>query len=51
MDLIKAYYSPSDSYEDFDPETGIFYNINRDELRDPMEYDERSEGCTPFGDE
>lgn len=51
MELIKAYYSPSDSYEDYDPETGIFYNAFGQPLRDPADYDLNSEGYTPFGDE
>lgn len=50
-DLEKAYYSPSDSYEYYDPETDTFYNSVGDELRNPYEYDDYSEGYTPFGDE
>lgn len=49
--LIEAYYGPSDSYELMDQETGQFYNRSGQELRDPEEYNECSEGYTPFGDE
>lgn len=49
--LVEAYYAPSDSYEFMDKETGQFYNRSGDELRDPQEYDEDSEGYTPWGDE
>jgi hypothetical protein len=49
--MEKAYYSPSDSYEDYDPKTDQFYNAAGDPLRDPDEYDPDSEGYTPWGDE
>ncbi len=48
---VEQYYSPSDSVEMFDRETGIYYNNSGDPLRDPDEYDDCSEGYTPFGDE
>ena len=51
MELIREYYDPSGTFELFDPETGQFYNESMRELRDPEEYDNRSEGYTPFGDE
>jgi hypothetical protein len=47
--MDKAYYSPSGSMEWFDGEH--FYNHNGDRLRDLHEYDQTSEGYTPFGDE
>jgi hypothetical protein len=47
--MEKAYYAPSDSMEDFDGE--FFYNASGDQLRDPDEYDDNTEGYTPFGDE
>jgi hypothetical protein len=50
-DLEMAYYYPSDSMEYYDPETNIFYNRNGQQFRDPNEYNPRSEGYTPFGDE
>ena len=49
--LTEAYYSPSESYELYDPETGQFYNHSGQKLRDPEEYNPYSEGYTPFGDE
>jgi hypothetical protein len=49
--LTTAYYSPSNSLELYDTETGIFYNQSRQELRSPEEYDLNIEGYTPFGDE
>jgi hypothetical protein len=51
MKLERRYYSPSDSYEWYDDETGQFYNSSFQELRSPEEYDPYSEGYTPFGDE
>ena len=48
---VEQYYSPSDSIEMFDTETEIYYNSNGDPLRGPDEYDDCSEGYTPFGDE
>ena len=45
----KSFYSPSGSNEWFDGNT--YYNNSGEELRDPCEYDECSEGYTPFGDE
>lgn len=49
--LSKEYYSPSDSMEYYDFETNTYYNNNGNRLRDPEEYNPRSEGYTPFGDE
>lgn len=49
-DLIKSYYSPTDSYGYYDPETGTYYNSSGQEIRDPNEY-KNCEGYTPFGDE
>lgn len=49
--LIEVYYAPSDSYELLDPKTNQFYNRSGQKLRDPEEYDQDSEGYTPFGDE
>jgi hypothetical protein len=49
MDMNKAYYEPSGSYEYFDGMN--YYNSNGDQLRDPEEYNHYSEGYTPFGDE
>lgn len=51
MKTQKSYYSPSGSYENYDPETDTFFNNSGDQLRDPSEYDTSSEGYTPFGDE
>ena len=49
--LDRAYYGPSGSYEYYDSDTDTFYNRSGDELRDPEEYNDCSEGYTPFGDE
>lgn len=49
QDLEKEYYPPSDTYEYWDGE--YFYNSAGDQLRNPNEYDQYSEGYTPFGDE
>lgn len=49
--LEKRYYKPSATFELYDPEYDIWYNSNMDILRDPIEYNEESEGYTPFGDE
>jgi hypothetical protein len=49
--LSRRYYPPSDSIEYFDIETGTYYNASGQELRDMEEYNPRSEGYTPFGDE
>ena len=49
--IIKQFYPPSETWEDYDTDTGTFYNASGDLLRDPGEYDEHSEGYTPFGDE
>ena len=43
------FYPPSGTFEDFDGTD--FYNASGQRLRNPREYDERSEGYTPFGDE
>jgi len=43
------YYEPSDTYEFFDGEH--YYNASGRQLRDPSEYDDDTEGYTPFGDE
>ena len=50
-DLVIAYYSPSNSYELMNPETGEFYNHLGQELRSPDEYNQNYDGYTPFGDE
>lgn len=48
-ELDTAFYAPSGSYEYFD---GVnFYNQSGDRLRNQSEYNNRSEGYTPFGDE
>jgi len=49
QDLEKEYYPPSDSYEYWDG--NYFYNNSGQQLRTPSEYNEYSEGYTPFGDE
>lgn len=49
--LIEAYYQPSDSIELMNPNTGEFFNKSGDPLRNPEEYNQNSEGYTPFGDE
>lgn len=48
-EMEREWYSPSESLEFFDGEH--FYNRAGDRLRDPAEFDENSEGYTPFGDE
>ena len=48
-EITREYYSPSDSYEFFDGIT--YYNSTGEQLRDPSEYDQYSDGYTPFGDE
>ena len=48
-EIEEAYYAPSDSYEFYDGK--CFYNASGQRLRNPAEYDTRSEGYTPFGDE
>jgi hypothetical protein len=45
------YYSPSESKEWYDPEEDCYYNRNGNRLRHPSEYNQHSEGYTPFGDE
>lgn len=35
----------------YDAATDTYYNSFGQELRDPAEYDQHSEGYTPFGDE
>ena len=45
----KEYYSPSESYEYF--YNGDFYNLSGQQLRSPNDYNQHSEGYTPFGDE
>jgi len=47
--MRQEYYPPSDTYEDFDGT--YFYNAAGQRLRNPEEYNQRSEGYTPFGDE
>jgi len=50
MGLIeKEFYPPSDTYEYF--HDGYFYNLSGQQLRDPEDFNPRSEGYTPFGDE
>ena len=49
--MERKYYKPSASIEWYNPETDTWFNSNMDMLRDPNEYDEESEGYTPFGDE
>ena len=48
-DLEKEYYKPFDTYEYWDG--NHFYSSAGDQLRDPEEYNQNSEGYTPFGDE
>ena len=50
-DLPKAYYFPSDSYEYYDEYTDTFFNLNGDILINIVNYDDLTEGYTPFGDE
>lgn len=50
-ELIESYYYPSDTFELYNQKTGQFYNRSGQELRNPEEYNETSEGYTPFGDE
>lgn len=50
-ELEEVYYPPSESYELYDSETNTFYNNRGVRLRDPSEYNQRSAGYTPFGDE
>ena len=49
--VTRKYYAPSDSYEYYNEENDTWYNAFGQELRDPSEYDNRTEGYTPFGDE
>ena len=49
--LEENWYSPSQSYELWDPVKHIFYNYSGQQLRNPQEYDTSMEGYTPFGDE
>lgn len=49
-EVQKEYYSPSESMEWCD-EDGNYYNNMGNRLRCPEEYNPRSEGYTPFGDE
>lgn len=39
------------SYAYYDEQTDTYYNDFGQELRNPDEYDQYSEGYTPFGDE
>lgn len=50
-DLPKEYYAPSDSREYYDYKTDTYYNSSGGQLRHPEEYNPRTEGYTPFGDE
>jgi hypothetical protein len=50
QELTKEYYSPSESMEWCDAE-GNYYNNTGNRLRSPEEYNPKSEGYTPFGDE
>ncbi|MCK9447221.1 hypothetical protein M0Q50_10260 [bacterium] len=47
----KKYYEPSGSFEYYNEEEDAFYNAAGQKLRDPSEYNDYSEGYTPFGDE
>jgi len=47
--VMEHYYKPSDSLEYFDG--GTFYNKSGQQLRDPSEYEQKTEGYTPYGDE
>jgi hypothetical protein len=47
----RRYYAPSGSYEYYNEATDTWYNSCGQELRDPSEYDQHSEGYIPFGDE
>jgi len=49
--LSRVYYTPSGTYEYYDPKSDTFYNATGQELCNPDEYDPRHEGYTPFGDE
>lgn len=49
--LEERYYAPRCSYELYDPKTDTYYNRFGQMLRDPSEYNQYSEGYTPFGDE
>lgn len=49
--LDREFYPPSGSYEFYDRKTGSFYNHSGQALRDVEEYNQYSEGYTPFGDE
>ena len=51
LKLERVYYPPSGSYEYYDSKTATYYNNSGQELRDPEEYNQYSEGYTPFGDE
>lgn len=51
MNLQPKYYAPTDTYENYDAQTGIWYNGYGQEIRDPRYYDGNQEGYTPFGDE
>lgn len=46
---MKAFYEPSGTYETY--RNGVFFNAFGQQLRDPEEYEQSSEGYTPFGDE
>ena len=49
--MEEKYYKPSGTIELYDSENDEWYKSNGDPLRNPVEYDEESEGYTPFGDE
>ncbi|CAA0152301.1 hypothetical protein [Tenacibaculum maritimum] len=48
--IVQKYYGPTETYENYNTETGVWTNNYDQEIREPMEYDP-SEGYTPFGDE
>lgn len=48
--LPYVYYA-CDTYAYYDESTNTYYNRSGSVLRDPSEYDQHSEGYTPFGDE
>jgi hypothetical protein len=49
--LEQVPYGETDTEALYDEKTGYYYNFSGDQLRDPIEYDQHSEGYTPFGDE
>lgn len=49
-DMPYVYYACG-TYAYYDDSTDTYYNRSGQALRDPSEYNTRSEGYTPFGDE